>query len=75
MHKKQNVVHKICCLCYNNDIMKEVSRQNSIQNDIFLFRERVNALIESKYIIAEQKISSLLKGIVSISFLTDTVAQ
>jgi len=55
--------------------MKEVSRQNSIQNDIFLFRERVNALIESKYIIAEQKISSLLKGIVSISFLTDTVAQ
>ena len=49
--------------------------QNKTQNDLFLFTERANAMIESKYILAAKKISSLLKGIVSIPYLMDNVSH
>ncbi|MBR2029899.1 MAG: hypothetical protein IJ999_03235 [Clostridia bacterium] len=55
--------------------MKNVTEQNKIQNDIYNFLQRANAMIESKYILAAKKISSLLKGIVAIPLLMDNVAH
>ena len=55
--------------------MENMIDQNKTQNDLFLFTERANAMIESKYILAAKKISSLLKGVVSISILMDNVSH
>ena len=55
--------------------MENSIEQNKTQNDLFLFTERANAMIESKYILAAKKISSLLKGIVSVPFLMDNVTH
>ena len=55
--------------------MENIFENNKTQNDLFLFVERANAMIESKYIIAAKKISSLLKGIVSVSYLMDNVTH
>ena len=70
----KNAVHKTCLLWYNQN-MKNNVEQSKTQNDLILFAERANAMIESKYILAAKKISSLLKGIVSISYLMDTVSH
>ncbi|MBR2371407.1 MAG: hypothetical protein IKA90_00885, partial [Clostridia bacterium] len=55
--------------------MEKFTEQNRIQNDIYTFAQRANAMIEAKYILAAKKISSLLKGIVSIPLLMDNVAH
>ena len=55
--------------------MEKFTEQNRIQNDIYTFTQRANAMIEAKYILAAKKISSLLKGVVSIPLLTDSVAH
>ena len=47
----------------------------SRENEAAVFDERVNALIESKYILADKRIASLLKGIVSNSYLMDVVSE
>lgn len=74
MAKKQNVIHKTKQVCYNL-YMEKIAEQNKTKNDLYIFAERANALIESKYIIAAKKISSLLKGVVSIPSLMDNVAH
>ena len=55
--------------------MEKIIEQNKIENDIYTFAQRANAMIESKYILAAKKISSLLKGIVAIPLLMDNVAH
>ena len=55
--------------------MEEITLNASRENELAVFDERVNALIESKYILADKRIASLLKGIVSGSYLMSVVEE
>lgn len=55
--------------------MENMSETITIKNDLAVFIQRVNALLESKYILADKKISSLLKFIVSSQVLMDVLTE
>lgn len=54
--------------------MDEVVEKRVSENDLAMFTQRVNDLLECKYILASKRIASLLKGVVSISVFTESVA-
>ena len=55
--------------------MENTAETIIVKNESAMFTQRVNALLESKYILADKKISSLLKGIVSSQVLMDVLRE
>ncbi len=55
--------------------MEEATLSASRESELVTFNERVNALIESKYILADKRIASLLKGIVAGPYLMSVVEE